>query len=322
MILLNLILWIVTITLLGLSLATAWWYKFWLFEIIGIGYLWFAGITLLLWVSLFLVKPLRRKRGLQIVLAIALIFYAQFTLSWYIPKFQDMKAGGTPVTAMTYNVNYQLWETVAIANLVRNYPADIFSLVEPTKEQAAELWDKVQDLYPHYYRATGGNLSLFSRYPIQTARTDNLKSPHHSLFATLEIAGKPVQVIVVRPPAPQNKNYFNRRNQVLRTLAAYTKQQKTPLIVMGDFNTAAWSFYLHEFTQRSGLRNAASGHGLHPTWYYASSAKATPSTHGLFQFIKIPLDHILVNPAIRVDQVTTAPPSVSDHRPLIAKLRV
>src|SRR6476646_8012011 len=102
-ILLNLILWIITIALLGLSLATAWWYKFWLFEILGTGYLWFAGTTLLLWVSLFLVKPLRRKRGLQIVLAIALIFYAQFTLSWYIPKFQHMKVGGTPITAMTYN---------------------------------------------------------------------------------------------------------------------------------------------------------------------------------------------------------------------------
>ena len=322
MILLNLILWIVTITLLGLSLATAWWYKFWLFEIIGTGYLWLAGVTLLFWIGLFLVKPLRRKRSLQIVLTIALIFYAQFTLSWYIPKLQDMKAGGTPITAMTYNVNYQLWETAAIAKLIRDYPADILSLVEPTQEQAAELRDEVQDLYPHYYRATGGNLSLFSRYPLKTARTDNLKSPQHSLFATLEIAGKPVQVIVVRPPAPQNKSYFNRRNQVLRTLAAYVKQQKTPLIVMGDFNTTAWSFYLHEFTQRSRLRTVAAGHGLHPTWYYATSDKATPSTHGLFQFIKIPLDHIFVSPAIRVDQVTTAPPSVSDHRPLVAKLRV
>jgi endonuclease/exonuclease/phosphatase (EEP) superfamily protein YafD len=322
MILLNLILWIVTITLLGLSLATAWWYKFWLFEIIGTGYLWFAGVTLLFWIGLFLVKPLRRKRSLQIVLAIALIFYAQFTLSWYIPKLQDMKAGGTPITAMTYNVNYQLWETAAIAKLIKDYPADILSLVEPTQEQAAELRDEVQDLYPYYYRATGGNLSLFSRYPIETARTDNLKSAQHSLFATLEIAGKPVQVIVVRPPAPQNKSYFNRRNQVLRTLAVYVKQQKTPLIVMGDFNTTAWSFYLHEFTQRSRLRNAAAGHGLYPTWYYATSDKATPSTHGLFQFIKIPLDHIFVSPAIRVDQVTTAPPSVSDHRPLVAKLRV
>jgi hypothetical protein len=38
---------------------------------------------------------------------------------------------------MTYNVNYQLWDTVATEKLVRAYPADIFGLVEPYKEQAA-----------------------------------------------------------------------------------------------------------------------------------------------------------------------------------------
>jgi endonuclease/exonuclease/phosphatase (EEP) superfamily protein YafD len=237
MILLNLILWVVTVVLLGLSLATAGWYKFWLLEILGTGYVWFAIATLLLWMSLLLVKPLRRKRSLQVVLAIALIFYAQFTLAWYIPQRGNLQAGGIPVTVMTYNVNYQLWDTAATEQLVRAYSADIFSLVEPTQAQASELRNQVQDLYPHYYRATGGNLSLFSRYPIKTARTDNLKSPHHSLFATVEVSGKPIQVIVVRPPAPQNKTYFNRRNQVLRTLATYAKQQKTPLIVLGDFNT-------------------------------------------------------------------------------------
>jgi hypothetical protein len=107
---------------------------------------------------------------------------------------------------MTYNVNYQLWDTVATEKLVRAYPADIFGLVEPYKEQAADLWDTVQDLYPHYYRATGGNLSLLSRYPIIEARADNLKSRHHSLFATLDIQGKAVQVIVIQSSGTSNQS--------------------------------------------------------------------------------------------------------------------
>ncbi len=322
MILLSIILWLTTGVLLGLSLSAAWWYKFWVFEILGTGYLWFAGSTLLLLVSLLAIESLRRKRRLQVVLAIALLFYAETILSWYVPRLGDTKAGGIPVTVMTYNVNYQLWDTVATEKLVRAYPADIFGLVEPYKEQAADLWDTVQDLYPHYYRATGGNLSLFSRYPIIEARTDNLKSPHHSLFATLDIQGKAVQVIVMRPPAPQTKAYFNRRNQVLRTLADYAKQQKVPVILMGDFNTTSWSLYLREFVQRSGLRSATLGHGFHLTWYYATPTKAFSSTHWLFQLIKIPLDHIFVSQNMHVDRVTAAPPGVSDHRPLIAKIRI
>lgn len=223
---------------------------------------------------------------------------------------------------MTYNVNYQLWDTAATEKLVRAYPADIFGLVEPEKEQAADLWSKIQALYPYYYRATGGNLSLFSRYRIIKARTDNLKSPHHSLFATLDIQGKAVQVIVIRPPAPRTTTHFNRRNQVLQTLADYAKQQKPPLILMGDFNTTSWSFYLREFARRSRLRSASLGRGIHPTWYYATPKKAFSSTHWLFQLIKIPIDHIFVSQNVRVDQVIAAPPGVSDHCPLIAKIRL
>ncbi|MCA1995478.1 MAG: endonuclease/exonuclease/phosphatase family protein [Coleofasciculus sp. S288] len=134
--------------------------------------------------------------------------------------------------------------------------------------------------------------------------------------------GKAVQVIVMRPPAPQTKAHFNRRNQVLRTLADYAKQQKPPLILMGDFNTTSWSLYWREFVQRSGLRSASLGHGLHLTWYYAKPTKAFSSTHWLFQLIKIPIDHIFVSQNVHVDRVTTAPPGVSDHRPLIVNIRV
>lgn len=79
---------------------------------------------------------------------------------------------------------------------------------------------------------------------------------------------------------------------------------------------------LREFVQRSGLRSATLGHGFHLTWYYATPTKAFSSTHWLFQLIKIPIDHIFVSQNMHVDRVTAAPPGVSDHRPLIAKIRV
>jgi endonuclease/exonuclease/phosphatase (EEP) superfamily protein YafD len=320
--LLGIILWATIFILLGLSLSTAWWYKFWVFEILGTAYLWVASATLLLFNILLLIKSLRRKRRLLVVLAIALIFYAQSILAWYGPNSGQPQSSRIPVTVMTYNVNYQLWNTSAVEQLVRANPADIFGLVEPYKEQAADLRKRVQDIYPHYYRATGGNLSLFSRYRMIEARTDNLNSLHQSLFATLDIQGRPVQVIVLRPPAPQTIDHFNRRNQVLRSLADYAKQQSSSLIVMGDFNTTSWSFYLHEFVQRSGLYSAALGHGLHPTWYYGTHTKVFASTHWLFQFIKIPIDHIFLSKDIQVDQIIAGSSGVSDHRALIGKIRV
>lgn len=319
---LGIILWLIAFLLLGLSLSTAWWYEFWVFEILGTAYLWFASATLLLVCILPWVKSLRRKRRLLVVLTIALIFYAQSILGGHRPNFSQPQSSRIPLTIMTYNVNYQLWNTSAVEQVVRGNPSDIFGLVEPYKEQAADLWKRVQDIYPHYYRATGGNLSLFSRYRMIEARTDSLNSLHQSLFATLDIQGTPVQVIVLRPPAPQTINHFNRRNQVLRAIADYAKQHSSSLIVMGDFNTTSWSFYLHEFVQRSGLYSASLGHGLHPTWYYGHPTKVFASTHWLFQLIKIPIDHIFLSEDIQVDQVIAGPSGVSDHRSLISKIRV
>ncbi|MEO0827084.1 MAG: hypothetical protein AAFX95_22520 [Cyanobacteria bacterium J06639_16] len=37
---------------------------------------------------------------------------------------------------------------------------------------------------------------------------------------------------------------------------------------------------------------------------------------------KLPIDHIFTSQSISVDQVITPPPGVSDHRPVIAKLRM
>ena len=311
-------LWLTAIVLLGLSVSTAWWYKFWVFEILGTGYLWFASASLLLLINLLLLKSRRR---LQVILAIALIFYAESLFSWYVPRLRDIRAGGIPITAMIYNVNYQLWDTAATEKIVRAYPADIFGLVEPYAEQAFELKNMVQDLYPYTYRATGGNLSLFSRYQITAARTDNLDAPHHSLFATLDIQGKAVQVIIMRPPAPRTRELFNRRNQVLKSLANYAKQQETPLILMGDFNTTSWSLYFRQFVQTSGLRSASLGHGIHSTWYYGKLAKFSLKSW-LFKLVKIPIDHIFISQSMRVNRVMTAPAGVSDHRPLIVELRL
>lgn len=311
--------WLSAFVLLGLSISFAWWYKFWVFEIVGTGYLWFASASLLLLVTSLWFKPLRRQRWLSIVLAIALIFYAETILSWYMPRLRDIRGGGTPITAAIYNVNYQLWDTAATEKVVRAFSADIFGLVEPYKEQAADLYNAVQELYPYYYRAAGGNLSLFSRYRIAAARTDNLDASHHSLLATLDVQGRAVQVIVMRPPAPRTRELFHCRNQVLKTLADYAKQQTTPLILMGDFNTTSWSLYLRQFIQRSGLRSASLGYGIHPTWYYANLTKISSIKSWLFKLVKIPIDHILLSRDMRVDRVMTAPAGTSDHRPLIAE---
>jgi len=318
----SILLWSMALSLLLISFTPGVWYKLWFFEILGTGYLWFAGLTLILLLALFLPRFRPSRWKLMITLAVGLGFYASTIGTWYVPRLRDARTGGFPLTVMTYNVNYQLWETSAVTDLVRANPVDVFGLVEPFKEQAAELLDNVQDLYPYYYRATGGGLSLFSRYPITEATTDNLRTRHHSLFASVNVTGHPIRVVVAHPLAPISMPNFINRNQAMVALAAYAAQQSITTVIMGDFNLTSWSIYFRNFIINSGLRSVNLGHGLNPTWFYTDEARSLSHLDHWKQALKIPIDHIFVSQNVRVDQVITLPSGVSDHRPVIAKLRV
>ena len=320
--LLSTLLWPIVLTLLLLSFSVGRWYRLWHFEIIGAGYLWLTALTAFLLLGLLLVRSRSPKRKLIVVLGLALGLYASTIGPWYVPHMQDARTGGVPFTVMAYNVNYKLWDTAAVTERVRSYPVDIFGLVEPLAEDAAELRNNVQDLYPHYYRATEGGLSLFSRYPIVEAITENLNSPSHSLFAIVDVEGKPVRIVLTHLRAPGSVNNFVDRNKAMAALAQYGAEQPGTTVIMGDFNATSWSLYFRDFIHVSGLRSVNLGHGINPTWFYNEVGRSLHHLERVLLFLKIPIDHIVVSPDISVDQVITPSSSVSDHRPVLARLRI
>lgn len=326
--LLSIVLWPIAIALLLLSITPGPWYWLWPIEIIGAAYFWFMALTALLLLGLLLLKrylpqpKFLPRRRLIITLALALGIYICTVGAWYVPRLRDARPGGTPLTVMTYNVNVKLWDAPAVIDVVRANPVDVLGLVEPSKEQASELRDNVKDLYPYYYRATGGGLSLFSRYPLTETTTENLGTPYHSLFAVVDVAGKPVRIVVTHPLIPVPFYSFLNRNELIAALANYGSQQTITTVIMGDFNLTSWSIYFRQFIQQSGLRSAKLGHGIHPTWFYSEAGRSLPPLDLVKQGLKIPLDHVFVSENVCVDQVTTATAGISDHRPIIAKLRV
>jgi endonuclease/exonuclease/phosphatase (EEP) superfamily protein YafD len=108
----------------------------------------------------------------------------------------------------------------------------------------------------------------------------------------------------------------------MAALATYATQQSITTVIMGDFNLTSWSIYFRNFIINSGLRSVNLGHGLNPTWFYADGARSLSHLDHWQQALKIPIDHIFVSKNVRVDQVITLPSGVSDHRPVMAKLRV
>lgn len=91
----RILLWLIALPLLLLSVTSGPWYKLWLFEMLGTGYLWFAVCTLI-GLVLLLLQRCPPRRNLTLVFALALGFYATTIGTWYVPRLRDAGTGGDP----------------------------------------------------------------------------------------------------------------------------------------------------------------------------------------------------------------------------------
>lgn len=98
------------------------------------------------------------------------------------------------------------------------------------------------------------------------------------------------------------------RNRQVDEMVKRLAEKKQPRVVMGDFN-AQWS------DQRSAVRSAAEALGLRA--YRPESGK--PYT---FVTLKRRLDWILISEELEFEQYATLPEAVSDHRAVLAVLRL
>ncbi len=130
-VLIDTMLWLISIALLGLGFTSAPWYRLWPFELLGSCYLWLVSFTTILFVGVLTFRSYRSHRRLILTLVITLSLYGSSILSWYIPQLRDRRAGGIPLTVMIYNVNYRHWDTEKVTDLVRSQPVDVVGC-EPT----------------------------------------------------------------------------------------------------------------------------------------------------------------------------------------------
>ena len=95
------------------------------------------------------------------------------------------------------------------------------------------------------------------------------------------------------------------RNDQLAALPAVVKEQKYPVLLIGDLNTTPWSSHFKRLVNKSGLKNSMKGFGHQPSW---------PSDQF---FLRIPLDHILHAPEIAIHNRMILKDVGSDHFPVI-----
>lgn len=209
---------------------------------------------------------------------------------------------------VSFNVWFRNRDMARVAEYIESSNADAVVLLELTKRQAEALVPLLPT-YPHHQMETGlMGAAVFTKWPVLSSDSVPL-SPSGSVTASrvmLDWRGTPVNVLGVHLMWPMGSNNSRYRNQELNTLVEFSKAQRGPLLIAGDFNLTPWSEYFSDALEQSGLHDAAVGFGLARSW---------PSQ---FAPVGIRIDHCLLSRHWSARSTVIGPDLGSDHLPLVA----
>ena len=281
------------------------WWVFDLFSHFRVQYA--AGLALL--ALIFLAG---RRRGTALMfLSFAALNAAVVLPLWFGGSRAD--EGATPrLRVMLLNVNSRLGDPERVREVVLKEDPDILVL-----EEVSYRWAAVMGLLTKSYpqsliipREDNFGIALFSKLPLEDRRGVEIGSAGvPSIHAKVRTAGALLHVIATHPLPPGGRDYSLLRNEQLARLPDHVPRGD-PVLLLGDLNVTPWSVHFRRLLHRSGLRDSAKGFGVQPTW---------PNFNPL---LRIPLDHCLHSPDIRIVDRRVGEDVASDHYPLIVDIVV
>jgi endonuclease/exonuclease/phosphatase (EEP) superfamily protein YafD len=220
---------------------------------------------------------------------------------------------GTRLRLVSLNVHTENQHRELVLKFLQAADADVILLMEVN-----EAWmNALQPLHTNYTqmiakpREDNFGIALFSRLPLTNSEVIELgKAEVPSIATTISIGGQEVFLLGTHPLPPGSAEYARLRNEQLQEIASLIRRHRTTTIVLGDLNCTPWSPYFTDLLRDSGLKNTSQSRGLFGSW---------PAWLPLG---RIPLDHGLVSPTIRIIQKWTGPPVGSDHLPLVLDLQI
>ena len=222
---------------------------------------------------------------------------------------------GPTLRVMTSNVQFGWADAAAIARLVEDGDVDLLGVQELTPEFHRRLVaEGIEDLLPHGVvdaRPGASGSGLYSRHPVRQISSD-IPGEHAHPTGVVEVPGAPpVQVTVAHPMPPVGPAAVDSWQQTLEALPRPDGAEGRVHLLIGDFNAT-----VDQPTMRALLEDGytdaalARGSGWQPTW---RARRVGPA---------LAIDHVLVDRTVGVEAVSGHDVDGSDHRSLVAVLRL
>lgn len=265
-------------------------------------------------VALALRRRLVAAAGVVVMLAFALAVLPR-AFAGPRPQISD----GVPVTVMTSNLFEGRGDARTIVDLVRRHRVDVLALEELTADAVRRLDAAgLRRLMPYrdvdtrpQFSASG--TGLFARRPIRRLKPFNSLNRNAEPRALVTVPGAPdLEVQTVHPPPPIH-GWNAIWTRMLDELPRPGRDAGSLRMLIGDFNATLDHEQLRRLLGDDGYLDAAdaTGEGFRTTW---PAGRHFPP--------ELTIDHVLVDPRVRPQNVTVDLVPRSDHRAVIAELEL
>jgi endonuclease/exonuclease/phosphatase (EEP) superfamily protein YafD len=219
---------------------------------------------------------------------------------------------GPSITVATVNVQFSNPRPEAFRAWLATQPADLLVIQEVTEAWAALIESMPSYPYRHVVsRADPYGLAVLSRLPLESvAWVDLAGDGLPSLAGIVDAGGQRVRFLGLHTHWPITPSLAAARDEALRNAAALASAADLPVVLLGDLNLTPDSPAFDGLLEQGGLRDTLRGRGWNPTWLAG------------FWPLALRIDHVLVSSELCVEQAEVGPAIGSDHRPVIATLRL
>lgn len=251
------------------------------------------------------------------------VLFAVIGAAFAMAQWRTVAGGTAPDVTATHdvrvllaNVHTQNRSFERVAELIRETRADLVVLQEidkawndalavPLAEYPARLAEPRSDHHGLVVAARDRRTAL------RLITGSALESVPGALV-DLPVGSTLVKVVVLHTLPPVHRQFAKGRNEQLAAAARLLGPVDDPKLVVGDLNASPWSPHLLDLVRDAGLTDPRRhGFGRLPTW----------PAH-LPSLLRIPIDHILPGGGLEVVRLRLGGEIGSDHRPLIADLRL
>jgi len=263
--------------------------------------------------ALLLAAVLASRRRTLTFAALALVaWHALPSLRTATAAPESHECTGPTFTVVTANLHLSNRDQQPFIAWLSTQSVDLVVVQEVTPAWVQTL-EALPDL-PHRHvlaRDDPYGVAVLSRRPyLRTESVDLVGDGLPSVDGSVVVAGTPVRFLALHTHWPLLPGLARARDAALEAAASRAAGAATPVVLLGDLNLTAESPAFGRLLREGGLRDALGGALWQPTWMA-----------GLWP-IALRIDHVLVSPQWCVEHVEVGPAIGSDHRPVLARLRL